>query len=172
MTYKDETAAPNLDVPASAAEVLVIGLGNPILGDDGVGWKIAEAVAATAGTQSALEVDYIAVGGLALMERMLGYPHVILIDAIQSGSVPEGTVTTLTLDQLDTRGVGHSASAHDTSLVTALRTAESMGAVVPQRIEIVAVEARTCHDFSENLSQAVAMAVPIAVQQVLSLIRS
>ena len=65
-----------VDRPSS---VLVIGLGNPILGDDGVGWRVAEEVkrrlgivdfgsqSAVKNPQSAIEVDCVSLGGLSLM---------------------------------------------------------------------------------------------------------
>jgi hydrogenase maturation protease len=66
---------------------------------------------------------------------------------------------------------GHSASTHDTSLITALKTAESIGAEVPKYVDVVAIEAQNVYDFSEELSPPVAAAVPGAVQAVLDLIQ-
>jgi hydrogenase maturation protease len=66
---------------------------------------------------------------------------------------------------------GHSASTHDTSLITALKTAESIGANIPKRVDVVAVEAQNVYDFSEELSPPVAEAVSEAVQVVLNLIQ-
>jgi hydrogenase maturation protease len=66
---------------------------------------------------------------------------------------------------------GHSASVHDTSLITALKTAESIGAEIPKHVDVVAIEAQNVYDFSEELSPPVAAAVPEAVQAVLELIQ-
>ena len=60
---KDETPATNPDMePGSVfTPVLVLGLGNPILGDDGIGWKVAEQVRLELGSDSpAIEVDFAA----------------------------------------------------------------------------------------------------------------
>ena len=156
-------------IPARA-DVLVIGLGNPILGDDGVGWRVAEDVGSLLARDARIEVDCLAVGGLSLMERMLGYGRVILVDSIETGVSPEGSVSAFLLDDLTNPKLGHSASVHDASLGTALETAKAMGGVIPRRVDIVAIEARSCHDFSEELSPSVAAAVPIAAQQVLDLL--
>lgn len=150
--------------------ILVIGLGNPILGDDGVGWKIAEDIASRLGSRGDVEVDCLAVGGLSLMERMLGYQHVILVDSIQTGNHPEGAVRAFRLQDLPNPLWGHSASAHDASLATALATAQLMGASTPCRVEIVAVETRGGLDFSEHLSPSIAQSVPNAAQMVLELL--
>ena len=152
-------------------KTLVIGLGNPILGDDGVGWKIASKVATVIGQDASVEIDTAALGGLSLMERMLGYDRVILVDSMETGYSPVGSVQTFPLASLSDPMAGHSASAHDTSLVTALKTAESIGADIPKRVDVVAVEAQNVYDFSEELSTPVAAAVPAAVQAVLDLLQ-
>jgi hydrogenase maturation protease len=156
---------------ASPFSILVLGLGNPILGDDGVGWKVAEQVEqALRGRKPTVDVDFVSLGGLSLMERMLGYERVILIDSIETRSNPEGAVSLFPLAALQDPNSGHTASAHDTSLTTALRTAEAMGAPIPSAVDVVAIEARMTYDFSETLSASVAAAVPIATRKVLELV--
>ena len=162
---------PAATTESSPVDTLIIGLGNPILGDDGVGWQVAEEVRARVPGNERVEVDCLAVGGLRLMERMLGYRHVILIDAIQSGENPEGTVSTFRLDELRRPGMGHTASAHDASLITALQTAHAMGGAIPHRVDIVAIEARACHDFSEQLSPRIAAATAMATLRVFELLQ-
>jgi hydrogenase maturation protease len=96
---------------------------------------------------------------------------VILVDSMETGYSPVGSVQTFPLASLSDPMAGHSASAHDTSLVTALKTAESIGADIPKRVDVVAVEAQNVYDFSEELSTPVAAAVPAAVQAVLDLLQ-
>ena len=162
--------APTTDKGSPSAEILVIGLGNPILGDDGVGWKVVQEVGTRLDPRSHVEVDCLAVGGLSLMERMLGYSHVILVDSMQTGNDPEGTVRLLALNQLENPALGHSGSAHDASLMTALQTAAIMGAAIPKRVDIVAIEANRCYDFADALSPQIAAAVPVAARKVLDLL--
>lgn len=148
---------------------LVIGLGNPLLGDDGVGWHVAEQVRRQAGQAGRpIEVDCLAVGGLGLMERMVGYRQAVVIDAITTGQQPLGSVHCLSLDALPDHSAGHLASAHDASLQTALQMGRALGAVLPEQVLIVAVEAQQVYDFSDKLTPPVAAAVPLAVQAVLA----
>lgn len=163
--------------------VLIVGLGNPILGDDGVGWVVANEIedllaageksrfeaCGVSANSSEIEVDYLAVGGLALMERMIGYNHVILIDALSTGQEPPGAIRILPVEHLPNRTLGHLGSAHDMTLTTALKLGNSMGAQLPQKITIVGIEAEINFDFSEELSVPVAAAVPRAAQMVLNL---
>lgn len=167
-------------VGESGKTTLVIGLGNPILGDDGVGWRVAEAVAQSIGHQSAspdgrpgepaIEVDCLAIGGLSLMERMIGYPRAILVDAINSHDHPSGTVSVFPIEALPNRAAGHLFSSHDTTLQNALALGRTMGADLPSEILIVAVEAENVYDFGEELSPTVSAAVPKATQAVLELL--
>ena len=73
-------------------KTLVIGLGNPILGDDGVGWKVIENLSHSIDAHTSIETDCLSLGGLSLMERMLDYEHVIIVDSIETGQCPEGSV--------------------------------------------------------------------------------
>ena len=155
----------------SQPKVLIIGLGNPTLGDDGVGWRVAEAVRdELAGTSALVEVDCLAVGGLTLMERMIGYDRVILIDAIRTGHQAMGSISSCPLESLAEPAAGHLSSAHDVSLTDALEVGRATGAALPGKVEVVAIEAKYVYDFGEALSAPVAAALPQAVQAVLTLL--
>lgn len=145
---------------------LVLGLGNPLLGDDGVGWRVAERVRDQI-ADSTIEIDFHAGGGLSLMERLIGYDRAIIVDAINTGRAPPGKVSYFRLEDLPNDTASHLASAHETNLPTAIEVGRRMGAALPHRIEIVAIEAQAVYDFSETLSPAIAAAVPRAVQLVL-----
>jgi len=161
-------------------KTIVIGLGNPILGDDGVGWKVVEQISARFGAALGeslqiseaehLTFDCAALGGLSLMERLVGYQRAILVDSMETGQSPEGSVRVFPLEALANPMAGHSASAHDTSLLTALETGRQMGLDLPRSVTVAAIEAKNVYDFSEELSPPIAAAVPIAVQAVLNLL--
>lgn len=155
-------------------KTLVIGLGNPILGDDGVGWKVAETVSARLAnfqlSAANVEVDCAALGGLSLMERMVGYDRAIVIDAIGSGQHAPGEVYHFDLDELYDPSVGHTTAVHDVSLMTALKMGRSMGAALPEQITVVAVESPYTYDFTEDLTPPVQAAVPVAAQTVIDLL--
>jgi hydrogenase maturation protease len=162
-------------------KTLILGLGNPILGDDGVGWKVAEEVKKNLQSPISilrdrkleLEIDTLSLGGLTLMERMIGYDRVILIDTLLTGHHPCGHVSRFTLPQLPDISSGHTTAAHDTSLQTALRVGKQMGANLPapENIWIIGIEAQHVYDFSETLSPPIKTAIPIAVNTVLALLK-
>jgi hydrogenase maturation protease len=145
-------------------KTLVIGLGNPILTDDGVGVKVAYEIEKELVDEMREYVDVteVSAGGLRLMEAMVGYDRVILIDAIlhQNGNRP-GKISRMTLDDL--RRISptqHSASAHDTTLVTALDAGRELGLSLPDDIIIFAIDVENVMDFSEEPTPDVASAIP------------
>jgi hydrogenase maturation protease len=154
----------------------VIGLGNPILTDDGVGVKVIYEVEKVLGVDlpHSLTITEASVGGLRLMELLVGYDHVILVDAIlpQNENKP-GTIQHLTLEDLrDISPTQHSASAHDTSLVTALEAGKKIGLHLPSSFSIYAVTVENILDFSEEPTPDVADAIPIVTKAVLEEIKS
>ncbi len=153
-------------------KTLVIGLGNPILTDDGVGVKVAEEVerALTSKIRDDIVVNEASVGGLRLMEMMIGYDRVILIDALLgTHGTRYGTIHRMTLDDLrNISPTQHSACAHDTSLVTALEMGLTMGLSLPNDISIYAVEVENVMDFSDRPTPAVAAAIPKVTAAVLT----
>ena len=153
--------------PSRSAKTLIVGLGNPILGDDGIGWRVAEEVQARA---PEFEVEFLSLGGLSLMERLIGYERVIIIDSIQNRAGQIGEVYRFPLEALPDLSAGHTTAIHDTSLQTALQLGRSMGAELPDEVMVVGVEARRVYDFSEELTPAVAAAIPEATRAVLEIL--
>lgn len=151
---------------------LIIGLGNPILGDDGVGWRVAEEVEKRTKDRDDIQVDCYSLGGLSLMERLTGATDAILIDSIFTGNRPIGSVSVFPLDDLTDQTSGHTASTHDTSLRNALKVGRSMDIELPDddHVMVVAIEAQAVYDFSEELSQPVEASVPVAVETVMELL--
>jgi hydrogenase maturation protease len=149
-------------------KTIVIGLGNSILGDDGVGCLAADALRERPEAAS-VEIDTLAVGGISLMERMIGFERAIVIDAISTGGSPTGSVTCFPLEALGNAFAGHLGSAHDTSLLTALEVGRTLGAELPKQVSVVAIESPYVFDFSTQLSPEVASAIPAAVQAAVEL---
>ncbi|MBP7998150.1 MAG: hydrogenase maturation protease [Chloroflexi bacterium] len=146
-------------------KTLILGLGNPILGDDGVGLLIAGLVGKQLPPNMLIEVGQETCGGLRLMERLAGFDKAIIVDAIHTGTHPPGTLHHLKLNDINTQ---HSASVHDVNLPTAIQLGKTIGIKMPDDIRIIAIEAENTLDFVEGCSPDVAAAVPQAVKAVLS----
>lgn len=174
----------------------MLGLGNWILTDDRIGLLVAREVAGAlrwdarwnetasgGGTGSGFPVvfhrqtelsvltvvvDEESAGGLRLMERMIGFDRVILIDAIYPAQSP-GTVHKLGIWDLPTQ---RTAGTHDMHLATALQLGRFAGYQLPndEDVVIVGIEAAEVFTFGEECTLAVAAACRPAARLVLQLL--
>jgi len=151
-------------------KTLLIGLGNPILGDDGVGWKVVENVRCQIDPEMRVDVDCLSLGGISLMEHLIDYQRAILVDAFISDE-NIGSVLVYKLNEIPNYSAYHITSMHDTSLQNAIELGKSMGAVLPDDIVVVGIAIRHIVDFSEELSPPVAGAIPQVAKIVLDLLK-
>lgn len=154
-------------------KTLVLGLGNPILTDDGVGVLVAEEVRKNLPVDTPIDIKEVSVGGLSLMESMIGYDRVILIDAFQNANGHPGTVHKMNLqDLIDISPTQHSASPHDASLVTALEAGQRLGFRLPKEITIFAIEVDNIEEFCDQPTPSVAAVIPHVTDSVLKEVNS
>jgi len=151
-------------------KTLVLGLGNPILTDDGIGVLVVEALRSRLPPDAPVDLAEASVGGLTLMEKMIGYDRAILIDAYQPRErLNPGTIHRLTLEDLQSLSpTQHSASPHDANLITALETGRRMGLQLPEDVTIFAIEVENVIDFGDQPTTSVAAAIPKATEAVIA----
>jgi hydrogenase maturation protease len=143
---------------------VIIGLGNRLLSDDGVGMAVANQVAELVMSDN-LTVIELNTGGIRLMEAMAGHCRAIVVDAMQSGAEP-GTVRRFDPESFVT--TKNTCSSHDTDFGTAFRTGQMLGVPLPELVSFWGVEVLECAVFSEELSAAVAAAVPLAAELIVN----
>jgi hydrogenase maturation protease len=149
---------------AAPGATLVVGLGNPILGDDGVGWRVIDAMADGSPERACLQ--QACVGGVSLMELLVGYRRAVIVDAIIDPDAEPGTVWCRPLSAVVTRDASHLDSSHDAPLPAAIEAGRAMGADLPEEIDVVGIVIERGDIFGEELSDVVASAVPVAVAAV------
>ncbi|MFN2272387.1 MAG: hydrogenase maturation protease [Anaerolineae bacterium] len=147
-------------------KTLVLGMGNTILCDDGVGIYVVQDAARRYQRD---DVDFMdaSVGGMRLLDVIAGYDRVIMVDAIRTADGSPGDVRRLHPGDLPTL---HSGSTHDLSLTGALALGRGMGMKLPadEDFVIIAVEVEEVWTFGEECTLAVAEAIPRAVEAVLA----
>ena len=153
-------------------KTLLLGLGNPILTDDGIGVYVVRAVAdrwtgVARSAGASVEFQEACVGGLRLLEVIVGYERLILVDAILTPDGVPGQIYRLTPDDLRTSL--HAGSTHDLSFQGALAWGRQIGMVLPppESISMITIEAEDVLTFGEALTPAVAAALLDAVDTVL-----
>jgi hydrogenase maturation protease len=149
----------------------IIGLGNSILTDDGVGIYAAREIRRCLTEIGRLDIDIVEseVAGFELMELMAGWKHVILVDSIQFEGLEPGTVVRIEPDDLHTSL--RLRSVHDIDLPTALELGRRIGLEMPAKLTIFGIRAQDALTLGESLTEAAERGLNEAVDLVLKEIR-
>ena len=140
----------------SGAAVLVLGLGNRLLGDDAAGPLAVDRLAAAARDADARFIDGGTIG-LALLPEIEDAEAFIAVDAALFGA-PPGTVRVFEGEAMDAQLGGRKRSAHEVALFDLMAGAELNGRL-PARRALVAVEP-ACTELGLEPTPAVAAAIP------------
>ena len=150
---------------SQSPRTLVLGIGNTILSDDGVGCRVVEKLKEKIEDPN-IEFREGITTGLKLLDLIVGYDRVIIIDAIQTGKNPPGTLTKLGLKDL-TYSV-HSNSPHGINLASAIELGHQLGVSIPPEIHIYAIEIQDAVTISEKLTLKVEAAIPSIVEKIVN----
>lgn len=143
-------------------KTIVLGLGNPILSDDGIGPRIAgELEGKFNGNVTVMEAS---LAGINLLDLLVGYDRAIIIDAIKTGEGEPGQIYRLDIEEF--KATRHAVSTHDVDLATALELGNRLGLALPRKIDILAIEVSETDRFSEVFTPEVAEAVPRCVEMI------
>lgn len=143
-------------------KTLVLGLGNTILTDDGVGIHIAGKIKEKCPHTEVLEAS---AAGFRVVDEMIGYEKLILIDSIMTKGSDPGTL--YKLDPEDFNKTAHNASPHDISLFEAFQIVKDQGYKLPREIIIYAVEVEDVETLSEQCTLKVQKAIPGIAGQII-----
>jgi len=142
-------------------KTLILGFGNPILTDDGVGIRIAQKIKKE---NPYLEVIETSEAGIALIDHAAGYDKLVIIDSIMTENGRPGELYKLELEDLKP-GIGLSSS-HGVDIATAFTLGEKLGYPVPRQVTIYAVEIADNTTFGEKCTQEVEDRIPLIVRQI------
>jgi len=145
-------------------KTLVLGLGNPILSDDGVGIRVARALEGRLNQQE-ITVMETSMAGLSLLDLLANFNRAIIIDAIQTTGGKAGQIYRLEQDAFD--ATRHAATPHDVNFATALELGNRLGLALPQQIIIFAIEVENVSSFREECTPEVERAIPVCVEKVI-----
>ena len=146
-----------------SGDTVIIGLGNPLLSDDGVGIAVAMKVAEQLQGRLEVTVKELHTGGIRLMEAIAGFRRAVVVDAMVTGGEP-GTIHCFGPDGL--LPTKNSFSSHDTDFATACSLGRLAGLCLPESVSFWGIEARDYDTFGSDFSPAVATALPRAVQRI------
>jgi len=150
---------------------LVLGIGNPILGDDGVGFHIAQELAKEIKDEN-IDVKDTGIDGLNLLELIVGYDNVIIIDAIMTENGEIGEIYRLRPENF-VKTVHAATSPHNANLATAIEIGKkALAEQMPAKILVFAVNIQEVTEFTEQMTGKVREAIPRAVNLILTEVAS
>jgi hydrogenase maturation protease len=145
-------------------KTLILGLGNPILSDDGVGHCVAAELKHRLDRQD-ITVMETSTGGLGLLDLLIGYDRAIIVDAVQTVGGSVGQIYRLGPEAFD--ATRQAASPHDVNFATALELGNRLGLALPRQIVIFAVEVIDVSTFSDQCTVEVGQAIPVCVETII-----
>ena len=143
-------------------QALVLGLGNDLLSDDAIGLRLARVLRARL---ASLELDVVETTemGLALLDHLTGYRQVWILDAVQTGRAPAGTLHAWDSGCLQALAGG---SPHFLGVGETLALGRHLGLPMPGRIAVFAVEVSDPFTLDTRMSPALERALPELAEQI------
>jgi hydrogenase maturation protease len=135
-------------------KIALIGLGNPIVGDDAIGIRTIEYIRDAFEIPTNVDViPDVSSAGIGLVELFRGYDKVIIVDSIQTGQNKPGHVLKLKPEEIAT--ALHVSDYHNMDFFTALEFANEMYNDIPKDITIIGIEIINVLEFSDNFSKEI-----------------
>lgn len=147
-------------MPESRGTTVVLGLGNPLMGDDGFGLAVLERLRDQWDVPASVELVDGGTWGMNLLPLIEDATQLLLVDAIRTGA-DAGSLVELERDRLP-RYLAHKLSPHQIDLKEVLALAELRGTLPAQTVAIGAEPGAVV------LSTVLTPAVADAVQPVLT----
>lgn len=146
--------------------MLVLGVGNPILGDDGAGIAVAKELAKSE-IAAAVDVKEAENIGLDILNTIDGYDMVIIVDAIVAKKERIGRIIRID-DPEHAIMTAHSSSLHDVNFASAIKAGRKLGIKIPKIVVYgIVVEQEKMEEFKEGLSPEVEKAVKTVAKTIL-----
>lgn len=147
---------------------LLLGIGNPLLMDDGIGIVVARELAKR--HLSGVDVEEATASGIEVMEMMLDYEKVVVVDAILFPDHEPGEI--MHLKEEDFSHTVHGSSPHGVNISTAIALGRQTSPErMPKEIVFIAMQAEDVSTFGERQTEKVARNMPELVDMVLKEIR-
>ena len=149
-------------------KILILGLGNEILSDDGIGPRIVKSLAQMIDNPN-VNFAKVSCGGLEIMEYIRGYDKAVLIDAIRTRNGKPGNVYSFIPS--DFKETSNLSNLHDVNFLTALHLGNILELNLPSDLNIIAVEIIEDMEFSEELTPVLKEKYPEILEKVSALIK-
>jgi hydrogenase maturation protease len=149
--------------------VLIAGIGNILLGDDGVGPYVLHQLENSVTFDAGVTLEDLGTPALDFIDHIAGLDALIVIDSVENGKLP-GTITLYGKSDLMRCRSSMRMDTHSPAITESLTAAEIFFGASPTDILLVGVSAET-YEAGCTLSTPVQGAVESAVAEVLKELR-
>ncbi|HPD45563.1 MAG TPA: HyaD/HybD family hydrogenase maturation endopeptidase [Anaerohalosphaeraceae bacterium] len=119
-------------------DTIVLGLGNPLMGDEGIGVKLIEILQSASGDFPGADFVDAGTGGMTLLHLLAGRRKAIIIDCAFMGE-PPGTIRRFTPEEVRTvKELAH-VSLHEVDILNVIALARQLGEC-PEEIVFFGIE--------------------------------
>lgn len=147
-------------------KLLVLGIGNPLMGDEGVGPRVVEYLLSEYAFPDNVDVIDAGTMGFTMLNVFEGVDLAVVVDAVQGTGHEPGTILLLDPESLAPNQIMH--SLHDARLPDVLDAAKLMG--MEPEVLCVAVQIGDIKHWELELSPVAATAVPNAAQAIVGIL--
>jgi hydrogenase maturation protease len=154
---------------AASRKVLLLGLGNDILTDDAIGLNVVRRLRESLAGDDRIDVHETTEMGLALLDFIVGYRAVLIVDSIQTGQAPAGTI-----HELDAAGLKQitGRTPHFLGVGETLALGRKLDLPVPGCVKIIAVEVQDPFTLGTQMTPLLQNALPGVAERVAASLRA
>jgi hydrogenase maturation protease len=145
-------------------QALITGIGNVLLGDDGVGPYVVRLLESMYSFEESVEIADLGTPALDLTHQIVGLRSLILVDSVANDE-PAGAIALYRKEDILRETPGQRLDPHSPALSECLMTVAMLGAM-PEHVLLVGIAGK-CYEPGHPLSAAVRQSVGSAIDQIL-----
>ena len=143
---------------------MILGLGNPILGDDGIGSSVADFIGDRLATGSGVTVLSTSVSLVRLVDEISDHHRLIIIDSITTGQAEPGELMEIEFRKRNALPI----SAHHYSIEQLQDIGDALGLSMPEYVKIYGIEIIRPEVYEDCLSPALEGLLPEFAEEIIN----
>jgi hydrogenase maturation protease len=148
-------------------QILVLALGNDIMGDDAAGLIAARELKKK--FKTGIDFFEVSSAGFALIDILEGYSEVLILDSVLSENKTGGTIRELSKDEFVQK---FSSSSHFAGLPEMMELAGKLDIKFPKQIKALVMEINETGIIREELSPKIMEQIPVFVKRASYILKS
>lgn len=155
-------------MPASDKRTIIICIGNELIADDAAGFEVFNQLQKCVSETSA-RLEYCSIGGIDILPMLEGETDLIVVDAVEFGTKPPGTLHVVPWDELPSNSTA--ISSHGLGLRETIEIGKTLyPEKMPKRITLIGIEGRCFNQTREYMTREVEVAVDAVVMKIQELV--